>query len=430
LLDTYGDQFQFRLPGLGSGLYFVSAKPEDVEHVLNHVERFPKAVWIKPVLKEVFGDGIFAVDGHDWVVQRKAASNAFRVRDIKHSMDCFRRKTLDMMKILDENEGQEVDVQTLLSSATLSMFTETAFSMQLVEVSLSSVEGSFGYHYDSLLKWFSSRVANPLWPITKWTHAEKEIARHAAFLDKIMYTAVAEARKRDPDNAPEDMLSHFLKIPDLSDQYLRDILMNFIVAGRDTTSATLMMALYYLAHHPPVQERLFQECITALPDVEAAPKWKEHTDGALPYLTAVIKETLRMAPPVPSDPKMPLKDEILPSGVKMPAGSTFDWSQYTMSYSKNLWDEPDRFNPSRFLPEENEGKKSVPATNKPPHIPFQYGPRTCVGMRRATAPWERCLMDVGRNCEFLPTPQIPHCGISVTFVSLNGVKLIAKRRKK
>jgi cytochrome P450 len=429
--EKYGDSYQFRVPGLGNGILVVSARADDVEYVLKTAfDNFPKPDWLKKVSKEVFGDGIFAVDGHDWVSQRKAASNSFRVRDIKHSMNVFQEKTRDMMKILDENEGKEVDFQTLLSSATLSMFTETAFSMQLVEVSLCDEVGTFGFHYNMLLKQMNSRVANPLWPITKWTHAEKEIARHAAFLDKIMYTAVAEARKRDPDNAPEDMLSHFLKLPNISDTYLRDILVSFLVAGRDTTSATLMMALYYLAHHPDVQERLFQECITALPDVNVAPKWKEHTDEALPYLTAVIKETLRMSPPVPSDPKMPLKDDVLPSGIKISAGSTFDWSQWALSYSKTMWDEPDHFNPSRFLPEENEGKKSVPATNSPPFIPFQYGPRTCLGMRMANATMESCLIDLVRNFEFFPTNQKLHLSISITFVSLNGVKLIAKRRKK
>lgn len=85
LRATYGPTFQFRIPG--PGVLLVSAHKEDVEHVLQtKFDNYPKAPWLLPILMPLFGRGIFSVNGHEWLQQRKAASNAFRVNDIKHSL--------------------------------------------------------------------------------------------------------------------------------------------------------------------------------------------------------------------------------------------------------------------------------------------------------------------------------------------------------
>jgi cytochrome P450 len=93
------------------------------------------------------------------------------------------------------------------------------------------------------------------------------------------------------------LLTPFLAIePPLSEDYLRDVIQNFLLAGRDTTSQTIAWCLYYLADNPAVQQRLFEEVSSVL-GMDDDPQWKTHTDGALPYLNAVIKETLRLSPP-------------------------------------------------------------------------------------------------------------------------------------
>ncbi len=66
------------------------------------------------VLAPLFGGGIFSVSGHEWLVQRKAASNAFRVRDIIASLAVFQRVANDLVTLLDKHDGQELDFQTIL----------------------------------------------------------------------------------------------------------------------------------------------------------------------------------------------------------------------------------------------------------------------------------------------------------------------------
>ena len=114
----FGNVYQMRFPGLGgTDLIVVSSDPRDVEHVLaSNFDNYPKPGWLEPHLRELFGGGIFSVNGHEWYVQRKKASAAFRVRDMKASREMFIRKTKDLLRVLREHEGQEVDFQTLLSS--------------------------------------------------------------------------------------------------------------------------------------------------------------------------------------------------------------------------------------------------------------------------------------------------------------------------
>lgn len=108
----------------------------------------------------------------------------------------------------------------------------------------------------------------------------------------------------------EDILSRFLverkKDPKkLNDQYLRDIILNFIIAGRDTTAVTLSWFFYMLCKHPSVQEKLAQEIKEAtktnesIPVAEFTSRLTEEAFDKMQYLHAALTETLRIYPAVP-----------------------------------------------------------------------------------------------------------------------------------
>lgn len=420
LRQRYGRTFMVRVPGLG--LYVISSHPDDVEYVLaTRFENFDKAHWLGVILKELFGRGIFSVNGADWVLQRKAAANAFRVRDIKHSLDVFSRVADQTLAVLDGCVGKEIDVMTLMASVSLKGFTESAYSFNSGEVSF--VKSEFAFHFDRFLAAFNTRTANPLYKWTPWARHERVIRESGAFLNSIATSVIAEARKRDASHKV-DMLTPFLENPDLDDTYMRDVFISFLVAGRDTTSQTLSWALYHLAHHQDIQDRAAAEILERVgPDAE--PDWKTHTDGALPYLTAVIKETLRASPPVPIDPKTCLSDDVLPgSGYKIPAGATFDWAQILQSLDEANFPNPHVFDPTRFLP---DGK--APQTNRPPWVPFQYGPRICLGKRMAENTMEVVLIKCLRKFRFFPAKaHTPRPVTAITMTSFNGIVLRVERR--
>ena len=144
----------------------------------------------------------------------------------------------------------------------------------------------------------------------------------------------------------------------------------------------------------------------------------------LPYLEAVVKETLRLAPPVPVDFKTALEDDVLPSGVRVRKGTTVEWCQWNASrLSQYFGDDCDEFRPERWI----ESSSKLPSTNKAPWIPFQYGPRVCLGMRMALVDTYAALMTLVRTTHFEATSHVPLTNIAITM-SVDKVQLIATKR--
>lgn len=117
-----------------------------------------------------------------------------------------------------------------------------------------------------------------------------------------------------------DILSLFLQAnPELSDKFLRDIVMSFFIAGRDTTACTLSFTFLLLAQHPDAQAKLHEEVAAKFADKSGYATVGDVAD--MPYLNGVIMESLRMYPPVPIDAKQAVHDDVLPNGARIFAGT-------------------------------------------------------------------------------------------------------------
>ncbi len=198
------------------------------------------------------------------------------------------------------------------------------------------------------------------------------------------------------------------------------------VAGRDTTSISLSSALYFLAKHPEVQARLYAEIVDAVGSSAQEPDLNIHLEGRLPLLSAVIKETLRLNPPVPVDPKVALADDVLPSGFQVKAGMVVEWHQWLMSRDPSVWgSDAQEFRPERWL----EDNPKLPTTNRPPWCPFQFGPRTCLGIRMATCDLETLLIHLVTKLRFENTGHEPQFINRITLCSKNGIFVRAIKRE-
>lgn len=103
----------------------------------------------------------------------------------------------------------------------------------------------------------------------------------------------------------DNIVSRFLQAEKTNPTYLRDIILNFVIAGKDTTAVTLAWFMYVLCKHPDVQERVAREIkeVTNVEDVnnfaEFAARLTEEALEKMQFLTATINETLRLYPAVP-----------------------------------------------------------------------------------------------------------------------------------
>lgn len=100
----------------------------------------------------------------------------------------------------------------------------------------------------------------------------------------------------------------------LNDKFLRDTLMNFLIAGRDTTASTLTWLFYELASNPRVQQKAYEEAMSLFPNVDPV---SLDEIRSLKYLKDCVNETLRLHPPVPRLMRCARGDDVLPSGYKV-----------------------------------------------------------------------------------------------------------------
>lgn len=371
-------------------------------------------------------------------MQRKLASNSFRVRDIRRSLGVFSNVADQCRKLLSSLNGTPFDIQTLMSNVTLAAFSELAFGRRLATVDLEQSE--FAQNFNKLTEIFVLRLSNPFWSLMPWLPSERAARAAKRYIDNLADQVIADAEetlaKRGDDELNENLLVPFLTAEyDKSvirdrQQFLRDVLASFLVAGRDTTGVALTMFFYLMATHADRQARLHAEICQYYDGADGDVEWAL-VEGKLPFLSACLKETLRLYPPVPIDPKYALHNDVLPSGVPIHSGMIVEWQQWTLSRNPALWPRPNDFVPERWLAETPFSSSVAPPTqNTPPWCPFQFGPRTCLGVRMATVDMEAVIVKLVRTFEFAPSPRHapPKMNTFVTLFSLNGVHVTAKPR--
>ena len=153
-----------------------------------------------------------------------------------------------------------------------------------------------------------------LWRAKEWLFRPREFQRSLAVMDNVVY-AIIRGRENDPvetlkDNT--DVLSQLMyelrdeeSYPD-REKHLRDFIMNFLIAGRDTTAMLLTWTFHLLAEHPEVEQKCLEEIEQVLGDDELT--WDNVK--ACKYIKMVLQETLRMYPPVPVDGYAASEDEV------------------------------------------------------------------------------------------------------------------------
>ena len=154
----------------------------------------------------------------------------------------------------------------------------------------------------------------------------------------------------------------------MTDRQLRDEVMTFFLAGHETTSLLLSWTLYALARHPPVQVRLREEVARAIAGRRPTPDEL----ASMPYLDAVLCETLRLYPPVWSMGRKAVR-RIEIGGIHLEPGATMLFSQWLLHRDPRFFAEPESFLPERWL----DGlQRRLP---RYAYFPFGGGQRICIG---------------------------------------------------
>ncbi|KAK6130014.1 hypothetical protein DH2020_036236 [Rehmannia glutinosa] len=373
----------FAIPFLArkQGLVTVTCDPKNLEHILKvRFDNYPKGPTWQAVFHDLLGQGIFNSDGDTWLFQRKTAALEFTTRTLRQAMARWVSRAIKnrFCPILEtaQLEGKPVDLQDLLLRLTFDNICGLAFGKDPQTLSPGLPENSFASAFDRATEASLQRFILPefIWKFKKWLRLgmELSLSHSLKHVDDYM-TDVINTRKlelvsqQSGGSQHDDLLSRFMKKREsYTDKFLQHVALNFILAGRDTSSVALSWFFWLVTLNPKVEEKILIEICSILMETRGCDtsKWLddplvfEEVDRLI-YVKAALSETLRLYPSVPEDSKHVIADDVLPDGTFVPAGSNITYSIYSAGRMKYIWgDDCLEFKPERWLSE--DGKKFEP----------------------------------------------------------------------
>lgn len=265
-------------------------------------------------------------------------------------------------------------------------------------------------------------------PVTRFDHdwpglPYRRAMRARRAVDAIVYAEI-EARRAAPDDA-DDVLSALVAAQEdgerpLTDDEVRDQVISLIAAGYDTTTAGVAWTIHATFSRPEVRDRARAEVEAVAGDrpltVEAL--------AAMPYLSGVVSESLRLWPPAAFGGRYAVEDVPF-AGHVIPAGTTVLFSQYVTHRDPELWADPLRFDPERWV----EGSPTFRPPEPHAYIPFGGGYRRCIGFALATMEIKAILAELLRRVDLRPLDPEPTPTGVATMSPAGGVRATVHPRR-
>lgn len=376
-ISTWGEpayEFEiFSRPFLGRQSFLVN-HPDAIRRVLvdNHAAygRTPATIRI---LGPIIGQGLFLAEGANWRHQRRTLAPAFAPRSLDAAARHIVQATDEAVTELRARGTQPADMLRLVQRIALEVAGRSFFS-QAMRAHGGALRAAF--------ERYGSRLAAPSFLdflLPAETPSPLDAARwwlardFKAVLDRL----IAERGRTPPADPPRDLFDALMTARDpetgkgFTPGQLRDQIATLIIAGHETTALSMFWAGYLLSLAPQVQELVAEEAAAADLSPEAAGRALEQ----LPLAKAVVQEALRLYPPAFTIVRLALEeDELL--GQAVPKGSLVVTAPWILHRHKRRWTEPERFDPTRFLP-------GAPPVDRFAYLPFGIGPRVCIGAQFA-----------------------------------------------
>jgi pentalenene oxygenase len=365
-LSAHGDLVEIRL---GVKRVYVACHPDVVRQMLQDPRTFDKGGPLFDTSRQIVGNGLVTSEWGDHRGQRRMMQPAFHasmmpgytdimIEELERQVSCWR-------------PGETVDVRQQMQAATLRIVTRTLFDSLASAETVASVQNSV----PAIMEGVYRRMVSPTRLGEKLPTADNRAFDAAlTLIHEVIDDLVADYRAAGVDRG--DLLSMLMAARDaetgvgLTGQELHDQVLTMYLAGSESTANAMASAFQLISEHPDIEARLHAELDTLPADQAARRAAVPH----LEYTTRVTTEVLRIRTPAWLVPRVTTREAEL-AGQRLAPGTTLLYSPYLVHMDPNLFVEPDRFDPDRWLPER------VTPAQRAAMIPFGVGNRMCIGNR-------------------------------------------------
>ncbi|NXU18164.1 CP4B1 protein, partial [Pardalotus punctatus] len=431
---SWGEEYPYAFPRWFGPVLpsLIVHHPEYAKSVLGRTD--PKASVPYRFLLPWLGKGLLVLEGSKWFQHRKMLTPAFHYDVLKSYVTLMSDSVKVMLDKWDKRitERKSVELFQDVSLMTLDSIMKCAFSFD------SNCQSNPHYYiravYD-LSYLLSNRIQtfsfnDVFYDLTRKGREFQDACKLAhAHTDKVI-----QERKRLLSNEKEldkiqkkrhlDFLDILLCSKDtngvgLSDEDLRAEVDTFMFEGHDTTASGISWLFYCLSLHPEHQQRCREEIQGILGDRDTI-EWEDL--GKMTYTTMCIKESMRLFPPVPSVSRQLSKPITFPDGRSLPAGCQIGLNIFAIHRNRDVWEDPEVYDPLRFSPENSAQRHSHA------FLSFSAGSRNCIGQQFAMNEMKVALALTLLRFELRPDPsKLPIMVQKIVLRSSNGIHLHLKK---
>ncbi|VVC25919.1 Cytochrome P450,Cytochrome P450, E-class, group IV [Cinara cedri] len=405
-------------------LLIVLTQPEDIEFVFTNPKLQKKSKEYSILRESIMGQGIFTNDDiQKWKNNRKMVSGGLSFSMIKSFIPIFYEEANVLSEILNKKcdlKSKECDISIPVSMATMEMIGKTA-----LDVTFNAQNNSRHRFIDNLqttLQTWEYRITHPWYlskTLFKWSKVSQKHDQSQQiineFTDEIINEKFSKLNQNTEGNhkrnleTDDEVIGRKMKTVieillenyhGMSHKQIREELITIMIGGQETTAMTNACTIFMLAHHQDVQDKVFEEIQTIFStgDRDRPPTYEDMQQ--MTYLERVIKETLRLFPPLPIIARK-LEEEMKIGKHLCPAGSSLLISPLYLQSSPEYYADPDKFDPDHFLPDACHDRHPYA------FIPFSAGFRNCIGIKYAMVQMKTVISTLVRENKFSPSDRCP-----------------------
>ena len=352
--EEYGDLICFRM---GPKSLYLLNHPDYARHVLcDNVANYRKGLGLNEA-RPLLGDGLLTSDGELWTSQRRLLQAAFHNKRMDEFSELMVDAAYATLERWDESNGV-LDIAQEMVDLTIN-----SLGLTLFRLDLSETAQDISRDLTVLTRWAMTRMTSVVkLPMNVPTPRNRRARAALSRLDEMV-----ERMIREHEGGSDGLLS---LMAEGKSKQMRDELMTLLLAGHETTAATLAWTWYLIAQQPEVERRLHAE-------VDQVLGGRRATLSDVPrlvYTKMIVNETLRLYPPVWLLPRQAINADRFARHL-IPANADVLISVYTIHRHPQFWEDAERFDPERFAPDKGTERDSCA------YLPFGAGPRTCLGSR-------------------------------------------------
>ncbi|MCD0468469.1 cytochrome P450 [Flavobacterium sp. JAS] len=373
--DELGDSFSLKI---GRSKHIILSRDNDIaQYILQKNQKnYHKSKFQSVYLSKYLGKGLLTVDGDFWLKQRRLIQPAFHKQKMNQLVENMNRTIALELEGLAEEKS--IDLFPVMSQLAFNVVAKSLFQLSISEEKLNRIKFIIEEVQNFLIK--EIRLPHKVW----WFTLSGQVKKHLGLAEennKIIKEIIDERISSKEDI--NDLLNMLLETryedtgEGMSVSQLVDEIKILFIAGHETTANALTFTLYLLGRNPEVQEQIFKE----ITEVETQTSDIVEQLQNMLYTNAVLNESMRLYPPAWITDRQNVEDDTI-AEYNIKKGTLIGVSFYELHRNPKYWENPEEFNPERFLGEQKKQSMQY-------FYPFGAGPRMCIGSGFAI--YEMCL---------------------------------------